>query len=228
MSAERTNDWFLGSDTRHTAAIIPRVIPIEPNGTLRLIRHKGRIGALGGHITKEESLRFGPETNLLDLGAMTPTLDRETFEEGRVALGRYLETSAAILGIAEILMVRRDTNTSVDTITPMIICQIPGGLPFTEQVIRVPWGHIPRDTYPDAALALIHLYTGKRNRRTGPIMPEFLNKWGKVVYELSPNRRYLKGEPPLRQLGFVFDRPTIPERYPHDIQDWLRDQYDRL
>ena len=229
MSTGREADWFLGKrDSRHIGAIIPRVLPVEPNGTIRMIRHKDWNGALGGHITLDEAAKFEPDTNLLDIQSMLPTLARETWEEGRVGLERYLRDRAAVLGIAEVLMVRKDTGTSVDTITPMILCKIPGGLAFSDDVIRVPWGHIPRDTYPDAALALIHLYTQKRKQASGPILPVWLNQWGKVVFELSPKRRYLRGEPPLKQLGFVFDAPEIPKRYPPDIQDWMQHQYARM
>lgn len=229
MIKESTGDWFIGGQfDAHVAAVIPRVFPVEPNKTVIMIRHKRGKGALGGHITRAESATIH-QKNLLDVRALSQTLSREAKEEGGLDIGEYIEKNGRVIGLAEVLMVRRDAHTSVDALIPMVLCNIPGGLPFNEQVMRVPWGHIPAHTYPDAALTLIHMYTHPHILNDDrPIMPEWLNRWGKVVFELSPKRRYLQGRPPLERLGYIYRHPPIPQKYPEDIKRWMELQYEKL
>lgn len=99
----------------------------------------------------------------------------------------------------------------------------------TPRVLMVePNGYVPIRTYPDAAMALIHLEKMRRKGARAPITPEWLNVWGEVIFLLSPHRRYIKGAPPLEELGLAHRPPRIPKNYPPEIKRWLSRQYRKM
>jgi|GEM_PF-7129858 len=219
---KRKNDWMLES-----GAVTPRVLLIEPNGYVPMLLYKGWHGLPGGHVALGEAASL-PLANILDPEVLAPTIIRETLEEGNIDITPWIRTRSAVLGFTEVDIIDREKHTITHAVSPIMICKIPGGLPFNEHIVKVPPGRIPIRTYPDAALALLHRERMKRSGARGPIYPDWLNAWGEVVFENHPEKRYIRGRPPFEALGLSFMPPSIPRTYPAHIRSWLESQYAKM
>lgn len=228
LPKDRENDWIQkGKNSLSISVITPRVLLVEPNGYTPLIRHHGWLGLMGGHITLEESERL-KDKNLLDPDIIAPTIVREVQEEANADIGPYVRTSAAMLGLAEVHIIDFVRPLFTHATIPIMICKIPGNLPFRGAIEKVPPHRLPLKTFPDAAMALIHREQMHRKGATGPIIPDWLNKWGEIIFETHPDKRYIKGTPPVVEYSHGTQTPPIPRTYPPHIRRWLIQQYRKM
>lgn len=223
------SDWIgYHHDDNVFAVLTPRALLVEPNGFIPM----GRIGKwhmlFGGHAKQREMQQIFEVLPNLTPAAIENTVVAEVQEETKIDIRSHYRKSAKIFGVAHVDIVDRSHRTITHAVTPVVVCPIPGGLPFAKDVIKVPPGHIPQYTFPDAAYALA-AWNDKTERmiRLLARFPDNLND-ELVIFQTRPYRKYLHGEPPLHALGFVYDPEPIPKNYPQDLQRWLHQQHAKM